>query len=81
MSSFKHPEHYNSGKIEVWDFIIDQELNFIEGNIVKYTCRYKSKNKTARKQLEDIEKIIQYAEKLKKSFINENKEELENEIE
>ena len=35
----KHPSHYNKGKIEVWDFIQDQELDFFEGNIVKYICR------------------------------------------
>jgi len=39
-SATNHPVHYNKGKIEVWDFIIDQNLDFIEGNIVKYICRY-----------------------------------------
>jgi len=34
-----HPNYYNTGKIEVIDFIEDQELNFNKGNVVKYLCR------------------------------------------
>jgi len=33
------PERYNKGSIEVWDFILDQGLGFLEGNIIKYLCR------------------------------------------
>ena len=40
----EHPDHYNKGNIEVWDFIADQDLDFFEGNIVKYICRWKTKN-------------------------------------
>ena len=40
-----HPEHYNSGKIEVIDFIeslgIDED--FCIGNAIKYISRYKHK--------------------------------------
>lgn len=35
--------YYNQGKIEVIDFIQDQKLNYPEGNVVKYICRYKYK--------------------------------------
>jgi hypothetical protein len=35
----QHPTHYNRGKIEVIDFIEDQQLNFALGNAVKYICR------------------------------------------
>lgn len=38
-----HLEHYNVGEIEVLDFILDQEFDFVEGNIIKYLCRYKYK--------------------------------------
>lgn len=55
---FKHPTHYNNGKIEVWDFIIDQDLNFLEGNIIKYICRYKLKG-----GIEDLLKAKQYMDK------------------
>jgi len=58
-SATKHPDHYNKGKIEVWDFIIDQDLDFIEGNIVKYICRYKLKG-----GCEDLNKAKQYMDKL-----------------
>ena len=34
-----HPKHYNLGKIEVIDFIEDQQLPFHLGNVVKYITR------------------------------------------
>lgn len=33
------PSHYNTGSIEVYDFIEDQRLGFAKGNAVKYICR------------------------------------------
>jgi hypothetical protein len=33
------PAHYQQGKIQVWDFIVDQDLDFLSGNIIKYICR------------------------------------------
>lgn len=35
----KAPSYYTRGKIEVWDFIRDQQLNFHLGNAIKYICR------------------------------------------
>lgn len=57
-NSVSHPTHYNQG-IEVWDFILSHNLNFLEGNIIKYVCRYKHKN-----GLEDLKKAKQYLDKL-----------------
>jgi hypothetical protein len=54
----KHPKHYNQGSIEVWDFIQDQDLNFFEGNIVKYICRWKDKG-----GIEDLQKVKEYTQK------------------
>ena len=54
----EHPDHYNKGKIEVWDFIADQDLNFFEGNIVKYITRWRTKN-----GLEDLLKVKEYVDK------------------
>ena len=54
----EHPKHYNVGKIEVWDFIADQKLDFYEGNIVKYICRWKTKN-----GVEDLLKVKEYIDK------------------
>lgn len=51
-----HPSHYNSGKIEVIDFIDDQKLNFSRGCVVKYVSRAKHKGN----ELEDLKKAMWY---------------------
>jgi len=53
------PEHYNMGKIEVCDFILDQKMNYLEWNCIKYISRYKYKN-----WLEDLKKAQWYLNKL-----------------
>lgn len=59
-----HPGHYNSGKIEVIDFIEDQGLGFHLGNVVKYISRAgkkKSGNLSAvEKTIQDLEKAEWY---------------------
>lgn len=61
-----HPKHYNVGKIEVIDFIEDQDLGFHLGNVVKYISRAGKKGET----LEDLHKakwyLDRYIEKLEK---------------
>ena len=59
----KHPSHYNKGKIEVWDFIQDQELDFFEGNIVKYICRWRTKN-----GVKDLLKVKEYIDKMLENY-------------
>ena len=54
------PQHYTKGKIEVIDFILDQQLDFISGNIIKYVCRARHKGKLK----EDLEKARWYLNKL-----------------
>jgi len=49
--------HYLN-KIQPWDIIDSWELNFYEGNILKYLLRDKSN------RVEDLQKLIHYAEKL-----------------
>lgn len=56
-----HPTHYNSGKTEVWDFIVEQKLDFLLGNAIKYICRAGKKNEKTFK--EDLEKAINYINK------------------
>ena len=51
-----HPSHYTSGKIEVIDFIHDQDVSYCLGNVLKYVCRAKLKGK----QLEDLKKAAFY---------------------
>jgi|TARA_R100001460_G_scaffold102156_2_gene146439 hypothetical protein len=53
-----NPSYYKK-KIQVTDFIIEYEMNFLEGNIIKYVCRHKAKN-----GLEDLKKAKWYLEKL-----------------
>lgn len=56
MDSVNHPPHYNQGKIEVIEFLEDQQLGGHEWNAVKYICRARHKGKEA----EDLEKAIWY---------------------
>lgn len=51
-----HPKHYNSGKIEVIDFIDDQKLGFALGNTIKYICRADHKGT----KIQDLEKAAWY---------------------
>ena len=53
------PNYYQQGNIEVTDFIIDQSMSFLEGNVVKYLCRYKEKS-----GIQDLRKARWYIEKL-----------------
>ena len=53
------PKHYTQGKIDVWDFIVDKKLDFLEGNIIKYVVRWKNKN-----GIEDLKKAQAYINKL-----------------
>ena len=55
----EHPSYYNQGKIEVIDFIEDQNLGFHEGNAIKYICRHKYKN-----GLEYLKKAKWYIDRL-----------------
>lgn len=56
--SINHPPHYTSGKIEVIDFIEDQNLNFHLGNVIKYVCRAGLKDHE--KEIEDLKKAEWY---------------------
>lgn len=57
-----NPSYYKR-KIEVSDFIDEYELNYFEGNIIKYVVRHKSKN-----GLEDLQKAKWYLERLIKKY-------------
>jgi hypothetical protein len=59
-----HPQHYNAGKIEVIDAICDWELDFIEGNVVKYVTRAKHKED----ELGDLKKARWYLDYLIKQL-------------
>jgi len=56
------PKHYTEGSIEPLDYIVANDLDFIEGNIIKYVTRYKYKN-----GVEDLKKAHFYLEVLIKN--------------
>ena len=64
-----HPSHYNQGKIEVIDVILDWGLDFIEGNVVKYVAR--SRHKSSR--LGDLRKARWYLDYLINKLEKEKK--------
>tara|TARA_R110000823_G_scaffold243702_2_gene367878 strand:+ start:287 stop:523 length:237 start_codon:yes stop_codon:yes gene_type:complete len=53
------PAHYSNLPIEPWDFIQQNKLDFFEGNVVKYICRWKNKG-----GVDDLKKAITYIEKI-----------------
>lgn len=55
-SSSRGPSYYRRGKIEVWDFIRDQDLNYHCGAAVKYICRAGHKDSATA----DLAKAIHY---------------------
>ena len=52
-------QHYAAKPIQPWDFIAANELDYFEGNVVKYISRWRNKNGIA-----DLEKAKHYIELL-----------------
>lgn len=67
MEKVNHPKHYNKGKIEVIEAIEDWDLNFSEGNVIKYVARHRFKGEP----LEDLKKARWYLERLISSLESE----------
>ncbi len=53
------PGHYKDKPMQPWDYIIANNLNYLEGNIVKYVSRWRQKG-----GVEDLRKAKHYLEKL-----------------
>lgn len=53
------PNYYSRWKIQPWDFIVANNLDFFRGNIIKYIMRFDNKN-----GVEDLLKAKTYLEKL-----------------
>lgn len=58
--------HYKGG-IEPWDFIIANNIGFMEGSIIKYVARHTKKN-----GIEDLKKAQHFLEKLIESMESGN---------
>ena len=53
-------KHYKNFKIQPIECITANNLNFIQGCVIKYICRFDKKNGN-----EDLDKVIHYCELLK----------------
>ena len=51
-------DHYKTCKIQPVEYIVGNDLTFLEGNIIKYITRHRRKGDGKK----DIEKVIHYAE-------------------
>ena len=50
--------HYKESKIQHWDFVWDNDLDYFQGQITKYVTRWKKKN-----GLEDLRKAEHFLQK------------------
>jgi hypothetical protein len=62
--------HYKEFGIQPVEYIHANNLSFLEGNVVKYITRHKSKN-----GIEDIKKVIHYCELIIELEYNQKKKE------
>lgn len=62
MSDNINPEHYHSN-IDVIDFCHANNLDFAQGNVIKYVTRYKTKN-----GIEDLHKAQEYINRMIDSY-------------
>lgn len=65
--------HYKDLKIQVSDYIYENNLNWYQGNIIKYISRYNLKNNDVKLQIQDIQKAIHYAQLLIEKLEEKNK--------
>ncbi len=52
-------EHYKAKAIQPWDYIIANQLGYLEGNVVKYVSRWRDKG-----GINDLKKARHYLDKL-----------------
>ena len=51
--------HYKNKAIQPWDYILANDLGYLEGNIIKYVSRWKDKG-----GINDLRKAAHYIQKL-----------------
>jgi hypothetical protein len=69
MKSYKKQvggNHYKKYKIQPVEFIIKNNIGFVEGNIIKYVLRFKDKN-----GIEDLKKAQHYINLLIDTYKNQ----------
>ena len=52
-------DHYKTQPIQPWDYIVSNNLGYLEGCVVKYVSRYKEKG-----GVQDLKKAAHYLQKL-----------------
>jgi hypothetical protein len=64
-----NPKHYQRGSYQIWDFIVDQQLDFLAGNIIKYICRAGHKDQET--EIDDWLKVRAYVNRKIKALTND----------
>ncbi len=54
------PRHYAIGDVEPIDLIIAQNMDFLQGNLIKYSSRFPHKGSA----INDLNKVIDYAKRI-----------------
>lgn len=57
-------DHYKDLKIQVSDYIHENNLNWYQGNAIKYVSRYNRKNSDTSMQIQDLKKAVHYIQLL-----------------
>ena len=52
------PQHYSRFKIQPLEFVLVNGLGYVEGNVIKYVCRWRFKN-----GVEDLKKAREFLDK------------------
>ena len=60
-----NPDHYGNSGIDVIDFCQANNLDFMQGSVIKYVFRYKNKN-----GLEDLEKAKEYIDRMIENLLD-----------
>jgi len=66
-----NPSHYQKGEIEVIDFILDQDMDYLTASAIKYLCRRKFKHK-GEGQVDDLRKARWFIDKLIDKLMDKN---------
>lgn len=59
------PGYYHKGGTDTIQFCIENDLDFLQGNVIKYVVRYKEKN-----GLEDLKKAKEYLDRIIENTYN-----------
>jgi hypothetical protein len=61
-----NPAHYQQGKIEVIDFILDQKMDYLTGTVQKYIARWRFKDGVCdlKKARWFLDKLIEQEERI-----------------